>query len=159
MTQDVSRIDVPLPDVAATAALAGRVAPLARRGDVVALSGALGSGKTTFARAFVAARAGRALELPSPTFTLVQTFELPDGTIFHFDLYRLERADDAVELGIDEAFADGISLIEWPERLGALLPAARLDVERAIAGDGRRAVLRDAAGWGERLAQLARSAA
>ena len=67
------RFEAALPDVAATAALAGRVAPLAQRGDVVALSGALGSGKTTFARAFVAARAGRALEVPSPTFTLVQT--------------------------------------------------------------------------------------
>src|SRR5258708_24955199 len=99
-------LEAALPDVAATAALAGRVAPLARRGDVVALSGALGSGKTTFARAFVAARAGRALEVPSPTFTLVQTYELPTGAIWHFDLYRLERPDDAIELGIDEAFAD-----------------------------------------------------
>ncbi|MBI3515906.1 MAG: tRNA (adenosine(37)-N6)-threonylcarbamoyltransferase complex ATPase subunit type 1 TsaE [Proteobacteria bacterium] len=150
------RFEAALPDVAATAALAGQVAPLARRGDVVALSGALGSGKTTFARAFVAARAGRALEVPSPTFTLVQTYELSDCTIFHFDLYRLERADDAIELGIDEAFADGISLIEWPERLGGLLPAQRLDVRLTIDGAGRRALLVDANGWAERLASLVR---
>src|SRR4051812_29949378 len=104
-----------LPDEAATAALAGRLAPLAARGDVVALTGALGAGKTSFARGFIAARAGRPIEVPSPTFTLVQTYDLPSGPIWHFDLYRLERPDDAIELGIDEAFADGISLIEWPE--------------------------------------------
>ncbi len=125
----------------------------------MALSGALGSGKTTFARAFVAARAGRALEVPSPTFTLVQTYELPDGTIFHFDLYRLERADDAIELGIDEAFADGISLIEWPERLGGLLPAHRLDVRLSFDGVQRRARLDAADGWRERLTALAQAAA
>jgi tRNA threonylcarbamoyladenosine biosynthesis protein TsaE len=153
------RVETALPDVAATAALAGRVAGVAQRGDVVGLSGPLGSGKTTFARAFVAARAGRAIEVPSPTFTLVQSYELPDGTIFHFDLYRLERADDAIELGIDEAFADAISLIEWPERLGDLLPAARLDVRLSILGDGRHAVLEAADGWGERLADLARGTA
>src|SRR5947207_3065485 len=100
----MTRFETVLPDPAATAALAGRVAPLARRGDVVALRGDLGSGKTAFARAFIAARAGRPVEVPSPTFTLVQTYELPDGAIWHFDLYRLERPDDAIELGIDEAF-------------------------------------------------------
>src|SRR5271170_7579662 len=112
-----------LPDAAATAALAARLATLARPRDVVALRGTLGSGKTSFARGFIAARAGRALEVPSPTFTLVQTYDLPAGTIWHFDLYRLVRPDDAIELGIDEAFASGINLIEWPERLGDLLPA------------------------------------
>ena len=144
-----------LPDAAATAALAARLAPRAVPGDVVALRGVLGSGKTSFARGFIAARAGRALEVPSPTFTLVQTYDLPDGTIWHFDLYRLERPDDAVELGIDEAFAAGISLIEWPERLGGLLPAARLDLELAFAGTGRRAVLTPHDGWRARLADLA----
>jgi tRNA threonylcarbamoyladenosine biosynthesis protein TsaE len=154
----MTRLEASLADAAATAALAGRLAPLARVGDVVALSGALGSGKTTFARAFIAARAGRALEVPSPTFTLVQTYELPDGPIWHFDLYRLERPDDAVELGIDEAFAQAISLIEWPERLGALLPAERLDVALAFEGAGRRAVLDAADGWRKRLAGLAAAA-
>src|SRR5579871_3208575 len=119
----MTRFETALPDPTATARLAAGVAPLARIGDVVALHGALGSGKTSFARAFVAARAGRVIEVPSPTFTLVQTYDLPNGPVWHFDLYRLERPDDAIELGIDEAFADAISLIEWPERLGALLPA------------------------------------
>jgi tRNA threonylcarbamoyladenosine biosynthesis protein TsaE len=144
-----------LPDAAATAALAARLAPLAVPGDVLALRGGLGSGKTTFARGFIAARAGRALEVPSPTFTLVQTYDLPGGAVWHFDLYRLERPDDAIELGIDEAFATGISLIEWPERLGDLLPGERLDLELDLAGAGRRAVLTPRDGWRARLSDLA----
>ncbi len=148
-----------LPDDAATAALAGRVAPLARVGDVLALSGALGSGKTTFARAYIAARAGRALEVPSPTFTLVQTYELPGGPVWHFDLYRLEQADDAIELGLDEALAEAISLIEWPERLGDLLPADRLDIRLSFADTGgRHARLEATGGWRDRLATVAAAA-
>ncbi len=113
-----------LPDEGATAALARRVAGLARAGDVIALHGDLGTGKTFFARAFI----GEA-EVPSPTFTLVQTYGRQDGpAIWHFDLYRLKQASEAIELDIEDAFAEGISLIEWPERLGALLPAERLDV-------------------------------
>ena len=147
--------DTVLPDVAATTALAVRLAPLATVGDVVALRGTLGSGKTSFARAFIAARAGRTIEVPSPTFTLVQTYDLPGGAIWHFDLYRLARADDAIELGIDEAFATAISLIEWPERLGDLLPAQRLDLQLAFEATGRRAVLAAGDGWQTRLAALA----
>ncbi len=154
----MTRFETALPDPDATAALAARVAPLAQIGDVVALHGTLGSGKTTFARAFIAARAGRALEVPSPTFTLVQTYELPDGAVWHFDLYRLERADDAVELGIDEAFGAAISLIEWPERLGDLLPADRLDIRLSFAAPGRRALLEGSGGWRARLTDLAAAA-
>jgi tRNA threonylcarbamoyladenosine biosynthesis protein TsaE len=148
----MTAVEIALPDAAATAALAARVAPLAVRGDVVALRGTLGAGKTTFARGFIAARAGRPIEVPSPTFTLVQTYDLAAGAIWHFDLYRLEHAEDAIELGIDEAFADGISLIEWPERLGDLLPAHRLDIHLAFEPGGRAARLE---GWTDRLAALA----
>jgi tRNA threonylcarbamoyladenosine biosynthesis protein TsaE len=151
----MERFETALPDPAATASLAGRLAPLAATGDVLALRGALGSGKTSFARAFISARAGRAIEVPSPTFTLVQTYDFPSGAIWHFDLYRLERGDDAIELGIDEAFATGISLIEWPERLGALLPAQRLDLHLGFAAPGRHAVLEAGAGWSDRLGKLA----
>ena len=80
-------------------------------------------------------------EVPSPTFTLVQTYEFPRAAIWHFDLYRIERPDDAYELGIEEALAEGIALIEWPERLGALLPEGRIEVHlRFGAGAESRAI-------------------
>jgi len=117
---------------------------------VIALKGELGSGKTYFARAFIGEE-----EVPSPTFTLVQIYDRPQGRIWHFDLYRLEAPDQAIELGIEEAFASGISLIEWPERLGRLIPAEHLEIalsfavapearDAAIAGTGRWAPLLDA---------------
>lgn len=152
-----------LPDLAATGRLAARVAGCARRGDVIALTGDLGSGKTAFARAFIAAlpplveTADAAEEVPSPTFTLVQTYARRDLEVWHFDLYRLERVEDAYELGLEEAFAEGVSLIEWPERLGRLLPANRLEVALAFAerDEGRRATLTGHGTWRRRLADLA----
>src|SRR5437016_9040493 len=105
---------VDLPDEAATAAFAARISALAEIGDVIALKGELGAGKTSFARAFIRARGG-AEEVPSPTFTLVQLYELGDATVWHFDGYRLRHPEEAWELGIEDAFCDGISLIEWPE--------------------------------------------
>jgi tRNA threonylcarbamoyladenosine biosynthesis protein TsaE len=147
---------VELPDLAATVELASRVAELARPGDVIALAGPLGAGKTVFARAFVAALAGEPVEVPSPTFTLVQTYQLPGATIWHFDLYRLNRTEDAYELGIEEALADGISLIEWPDRLATLLPRERLDVTLAETStwDGRRAALTGRGRWAALLGRL-----
>jgi tRNA threonylcarbamoyladenosine biosynthesis protein TsaE len=145
-----------LGDEAATVALARRIAAVARAGDVIALAGDLGTGKTRFARAFVDAAAGDGEEVPSPTFTLVQTYDSPAGPIWHFDLYRLARPEEAYELGIEEALTDGIALIEWPERLGDLLPAERLDIALAY-GDrptARRARLAGHGGWAPRLAGL-----
>src|SRR5215831_17568551 len=117
-----------LPDEAATAALAARVSALAATGDIIALKGDLGAGKTTFARHFIRARGGTE-EVPSPTFTLVQVYELGAAPIWHFDLYRIKSSEEAWELGIEDAFSEGISLIEWPERLGSLLPQRRLEIE------------------------------
>ncbi len=145
-----------LADEDATRRLGARLAARARGGDVVALAGALGTGKTTLARAFIQALMGAAEEVPSPTFTLVQTYDAPTAPVWHFDLYRLERPDDAVELGLDDALADGISLIEWPERLGRLLPGRRLDVALAeLGGDARRATLTSHRQWDDRIGDLA----
>ena len=150
---------IDLADENATAALAARLAALARPGDVIALKGELGAGKTSFARAFIRARGGDE-DVPSPTFTLVQHYDLPGGAVWHFDLYRLRTAEEAWELGIEEAFADGVALIEWPERLGVLLPARRLLVELDFAGgpDARRATLSGSGDWAPRLAALAAEA-
>jgi len=146
---------IDLPDENATAMLAARLAAVARPGDVIALRGELGAGKTSFARAFISARGGGEA-VPSPTFTLVQTYELPDGTVWHFDLYRLRTAEEAWELGIEDAFCDGIALIEWPERLGPLLPARRLLVALDLAAtpDRRRATLIGGGDWAVRLAGI-----
>ncbi len=141
-----------LPDPAATVELARRLARLARRGDVIALKGDLGAGKTAFARALIQAMAGSAVDVPSPTFTLVQTYDTPVGMVWHFDLYRLESPDEAVELGLDQAFAEGISLVEWPERLH-VLPAEALVLEFLFAerADARRLLLRMGGDWRTRL--------
>ncbi len=132
-------IEFHLPGPDATASLAQALARLCRQGDVIGLSGELGAGKTTFARAFIHARGAMAggscdEEVPSPTFTLVQIYDIGEAAVWHFDLYRLERSADAVELGIDEAFATAISLVEWPERLDNLLPPDRLEVSLDIPG-------------------------
>ena len=130
-----------LADAAAPQALGARLAAQARPGDVLALRGELGAGKTTLARGFLAAL-GHTEEVPSPTFTLVQVYELARLTVWHFDLYRLVRPEEAWELGLEDALADGVSLLEWPERLGDLLPADRLDVRLELTPDGaRRAAL------------------
>jgi tRNA threonylcarbamoyladenosine biosynthesis protein TsaE len=121
-------VTLDLVDEAATVHLARRLARAARPGDVIALEGPLGSGKTALARAFIQSLVGAEEEVPSPTFTLTQLYDCEIGTIWHFDLYRLDKAEDALELGIEDAFADGISLIEWPDRLGPWLPAERLTV-------------------------------
>ena len=118
---------------------------------MIGLSGPLGSGKTTFARAFICARLGIA-EVPSPTFALVEVYEsTTDAAIWHFDLYRMEKPDDVYELGFEDALADGILLIEWPERLGDFLPEKRLDLalEPGPEPTSRQASLY---GWADRLA-------
>jgi tRNA threonylcarbamoyladenosine biosynthesis protein TsaE len=139
-----------LPTEADTCALGARLAALARPGDAILLSGPLGAGKTALARAFLRSATGDpGLVVPSPSFTLVQTYKLPSGTIaWHFDLWRLSGPGDLVELGWEEARL-GISLVEWPERLGPLAPAEALQVTLAmVAEPARTATL---AGWDDRL--------
>ena len=118
------------------ARFAAAPAPQLRQGDIILLHGDLGTGKTTFARALIRALTGEAtLEVPSPTFTLVQTYDTPLGNLWHFDLYRLKNSDEIYEIGWEEALGGGLILVEWPERLRNLLPPARLDIRLSpIAG-------------------------
>ena len=165
---------IALPDLHATARLAAAVAALARPGDAILLEGPLGAGKTALARAFLRAAAGDpALEVPSPTFTLVQSYATRLGTVHHFDLWRLNGPDALAELGWDEA-RDDIVLVEWPDRLGEPRPSDALTLALTIAPrsaasgpgpiapeprpqtsepcpDGREATL---SGWPERIGRL-----
>lgn len=131
----------PLPDQAATEAAAAGLARLCRPGDVFCLFGDLGAGKTTFARGFLRAL-GIEDEIPSPTFNLLLTYDTDRGQVWHFDLYRLNAREEAIELGIDDAFADGICLIEWPDRLGTWLPEQRIEIHLSDTHDGRARHLR-----------------
>jgi len=140
------------------ARLAEAIAPALRRGDVIALAGPLGAGKTAFARALIRTLAAPqpVEEVPSPTFTLAQIYDLPRLQLAHFDLYRLDDPSALVELGFEEALADGVTLIEWPERAGNMLPAERLDVAIEFTADAerRRMRLTGRGGWAARLERL-----
>lgn len=118
-----------LPNPVATGCLGVALADVLRPGDVVALHGDLGTGKTALSRAYIRAAVGDpAEEVPSPTFTLVQVYETPGWAIWHYDLYRLDAPEDAYELDIEDAFEEGIALIEWPDRLGSLLPRRAIHI-------------------------------
>lgn len=144
-----------LKDAAASETLGARLAPLLRARDVVSLQGDLGAGKTTLARGLLRALAGDpGMDVPSPTFTLVEVYDFPALSVWHFDLYRLKQPEDAWELGLEQALGEAASLIEWPERLGRLLPARRLEIRLQSEGDGRRAELAGSADWAERLREL-----
>jgi len=133
---------MPLPDERATERLGAILAARLKPGDIVGLKGELGAGKTTLARAILrAASDDPDLIVPSPTFTLVEVYETPRGSYWHFDLYRLEAPEQIYELGWEEALAGGIVLIEWPERLGHLLPRHLSVTLEADGDDSRRALL------------------
>ncbi len=136
-----------------TRALGAKLAHLFSPGDVISLRGDLGAGKTSLARGAI-----RALcetdEVPSPTYTLVQTYDAPTFGIWHFDLYRLENPQDVWELGIEEALEEGVCLIEWPERIENLLSGAELNIYIAFDKTGRTATLSGNADWAERLNEL-----
>ena len=135
-----------LKDESATLSLGAKLAWLLRPGDVVAMTGGLGAGKTTLARGIIKALCGDT-DVPSPTYTLVQTYDTPRGELWHCDMYRLERPEDAWELGLIDAFDDAICLIEWPDKLGSLLPKDILSIELGFDGAGRKAVF---TGWKEK---------
>ncbi len=157
--QDVA-ITLCLNGEAETAALAARLAPYMRGGDVLALWGTLGAGKSALSRGLIRALTSADEEVPSPTFTLVQIYE-PDAAapVWHFDLYRIEDPDEIWELGFEDALHMATSLIEWPARMGGYLPKQRLDVviefAPEIAETARRITLvARGSAWAQRLQKM-----
>ncbi len=130
-----------LPDAAATLRLGREVGLRLALGQIVFLIGELGAGKTTLARGVVAAWTGHEQETPSPSYTLAQGYDGPRGILTHMDLYRLNRPEEALELGLEDAMQDGAVLIEWPERLGFYAPQRRLEIALSWQKAGRLARL------------------
>ena len=124
MLQDTARITLSSADH--TAALAVRLGACLKPGDTLLLEGPIGAGKTHFARSLIQSRLPLPEDVPSPTFTLVQTYDADGVEIWHADLYRLTSPDDVVELGLVDAFETAICLVEWPDRLGTLAPQKAL---------------------------------
>lgn len=150
-------MELTLNDETQTLDLAARLAGVLEPGDVVLLYGGLGAGKTVFARAVINALSDAETEVPSPTFTLVQHYDTAAGEIAHFDLYRLEDAEEVLELGWEDALRGGVTLVEWPERLGGFLPADRLELElipMETQGARTARLTPHGGGWADRLKTL-----
>ena len=139
-----------------TAQLAAAIASHSSCGDAILLMGDLGVGKTTFARFFIHSLTSSDIEVVSPTFTLLQTYSTPRHVISHFDLYRLQSEQEALELGIEDAFSETISLIEWPEIISAWLPKHRLSVALHFGerDQDRLVTLTGAGNWTQKLQTL-----
>jgi tRNA threonylcarbamoyladenosine biosynthesis protein TsaE len=146
--------DFRLNSEAHTARFGAAVAAELRRGEAVCLTGPLGAGKSVLARGLIRALAADAGDIPSPTFTLAQHYDGRKFPIVHFDLYRLTRADEAFELGLDEALGEGTAVIEWAEKLGRHLPRARIDIDMAIDGETRHVRLSPHGAWEGRALAL-----
>ncbi|HHB80735.1 MAG TPA: tRNA (adenosine(37)-N6)-threonylcarbamoyltransferase complex ATPase subunit type 1 TsaE [Aliiroseovarius sp.] len=139
-----------LPDERETTCLAEQIAPLLLPGDTVLLSGEVGAGKSHFARAVIKtlmAVQGLNEDVPSPTFTLVQTYELGGVEVWHADLYRLTGPGEIIETGLTDAFETGICLVEWPDRLAELTPNSALYLDLSEEGEGRRLKADGPARW------------
>ncbi len=129
------------------------LASVLAKGDVLALTGDLGAGKTTLARGIIQGLCGD-IEVPSPTYTIVQNYDAPKFELWHCDLYRLEKPDDIFELGLFEAMEECVCLIEWPDRMGEHLIRTALTIDIQFQGDGRDVTLSGSDSWIERLAHV-----
>lgn len=138
---------ISLPNAQATLALGARLAAHLVPGDVVALHGGLGAGKTTLVRGLLQALLGDDVEVPSPTYTLVQVYETNIGEVWHGDMYRLARPEDGEELGLWDAFEDAVCLIEWPDKLGGFWPKDALSITLDFQDAGRSARIMGARDW------------
>ena len=136
---------------AETARFGETLAGLLQPGDVVLLAGDIGAGKSFLARAIIRALCGAETDVPSPTFTLVQTYDCDAGEVWHSDLYRLSDADEALELGLIDAFETAINLVEWPDHLGPYLPEDALRIDMASTPEAHKARLIPGGTWAERL--------
>ena len=150
-------LQLELPDLSATQKLGTLLADGLTAGDIISLSGPLGAGKSALARSIIVSANPNETDVPSPTFSLVQTYELADGTpLWHLDLYRIETPEDAMQLGLDDAFVDAVCLIEWPDRLKNFLPKSTLSIHLHMAcGDDvdgvRFADITAPLNWSERM--------
>ena len=135
---DVTRYN--LPNETDTLALGAKIGSVLQAGDCIALRGDLGAGKTSLVRGLIQNVLGD-IEVPSPTYTLVQSYDLPNYELWHCDLYRLDSPEDAYELGLMEAMLDAVCILEWPDKLGDLLPKSALNITLEFDGDSRVATL------------------
>lgn len=117
-------------------AIGARIGAALKSGDIVALTGDLGAGKTTLVRGLIQAELP-GIEVPSPTYTLVQTYDLPNFELWHCDLYRLKHPDEVFEIGLIDAFGDAVCLLEWPEKIGSYLPEDALNIHIRFKNEGR----------------------
>ena len=138
MNDPKSKIALTSPDHSAT--LARALGANLKAGDVVLMEGDVGAGKTHFARSLIQSLLPQIEDVPSPTFTLVQIYDTVKGEIWHSDLYRLTSPDEAVELGLEDAFSEAICLVEWPDRLAELAPDHALHLSFSVTGDNTRAL-------------------
>lgn len=156
MGSDTLSWAVGLQDENETTRFATRLAPVLMAGDVVALSGQLGAGKTSIARGIIRAIAGADIEVPSPTFTLAQEYRELAPAVVHYDLYRVRDPGELLELGLGEADRDALVLVEWPERAEGVISTAALSIDLAGMGRGRLATITGGAGWSGRLGDIRR---
>ena len=154
MTQPDWPLTLSLPDEAATKRLGIALAEAIKIGDVIALSGDFGAGKTSLARAIIQSLAGTEIEVPSPTFTLLQEYPDLPIPIVHYDLNRLRGENELTEIGFAETEAPAAILVEWPDRAGERLPRQSLSIALAVEKSGRRATISGGASWRRRLRLL-----
>jgi len=129
-----------LTDEAQMLALGAKLIKPLSAGQTICLTGGLGAGKTTLARGMIQSVLGN-IDVPSPTYTLVQTYDMPDYELWHCDMYRLDRPEDGYELGLMDAFEEALCLIEWPDKLGSLIPEGALHIDIKFEDEARKITL------------------